>query len=474
MEQTFLFHRYLDLYTIVCMFCCYVIIAVAVRNIMDRGRSMIPQTFARLSGYLATVILIDVLIVLGNDRLFRMTDTVFMILMTLYYLFITIASQCWFIYYEMILHPERKWTTTKHLKCSIITVANALLLITNGFHHQFFYIEHHRFFFGESIGVEYLLSYGYCAIIVIRMLVQAKKPENDYRAQYVRRLAFLATIPLIGGILQLHSDGYYPLLALAYAISIMAMHMDSIENLVSRDAMTGLNNKGRLMMELNSRMAHRKEGMNVYLFMLDLNRFKGINDSYGHQEGDEALIHFAECLSLAAAKLEHRPFLARYGGDEFSMIIEVPDEEESLAIEREIEEEFAESIGNENSDLRVHSKGLQSNIDEGIWQPSRRKLEKHMRLYRWILKSNYSAAMTEIEAYVRKQRNLTEVKKVMDAVYNTLDEINEKYKKPYRIETSIGVARLTRRVKTVQEFIAIADEDLYQQKKLAHGGKAPR
>ena len=58
------------------------------------------------------------------------------------------------------------------------------------------------------------------------------------------------------------------------------------------------------------------------LLMMDMNGFKYINDTYGHLEGDAALKRVAMCLKKACADIPGRPFIARYGGDEFIVVTE--------------------------------------------------------------------------------------------------------------------------------------------------------
>ena len=63
--------------------------------------------------------------------------------------------------------------------------------------------------------------------------------------------------------------------------------------------------------------------------MVDLNKFKSINDTYGHIEGDKAIVKAAEGLKLACAIEKHRHFIARYGGDEFIIIAKLKDDGEA-------------------------------------------------------------------------------------------------------------------------------------------------
>ena len=83
-----------------------------------------------------------------------------------------------------------------------------------------------------------------------------------------------------------------------------------------RDHLTGLPNRLALDGEFN-RLASARQHFSV--LALDLDRFKPINDLFGHHAGDQALIEVAERL---VTQLRPGEFLARVGGDEFVMIVE--------------------------------------------------------------------------------------------------------------------------------------------------------
>lgn len=463
------FWRFVTLYTILNAFCAYLIIAIAIRNFKGKGRALVYQTFTRLAIYLAMVITVDTIVVLGNDRMFRLSDFGLMLLLSMYYLFITLAGQCGFVYFRMILHRGEKWTTTMHLKSSIITMVNVGLLLVNVFTKQFFYVENHTFHFGNGIAVEFLLSYGYCAVTALNLAIEANLPENEYRSQMIHRLIIFSLIPAIAGAVQLLTTGYYPLLSIGYAISLTAMYIESLENGISRDAMTGVNNKGHLLQELNYRLLHRKENTITYLFMMDLNRFKVINDTYGHQEGDLALIHFAEALKHVTTMIPYQSFLARFGGDEFVLLVDVP-EKGTIEMDQEIAERISTSMQAKHVETAQYSGfDIQRNLEQGIWQPGRKEIERRLKIFHWVNRIAGNVHATHLDEYTKGQRNLPEVKLVIDAVYRAVDEVNRKYATPYHIETSVGVGRLSSDVKTVQGLMSLADEDLYQQKKIAHG-----
>jgi len=90
------------------------------------------------------------------------------------------------------------------------------------------------------------------------------------------------------------------------------------EKAVYTDALTGVNNRRafdeRIQEELN-------RGLKGYrpcaVAMIDIDDFKKINDTHGHQIGDHALVHIA---NIVLNSIKHSDFLARYGGEEFVVI----------------------------------------------------------------------------------------------------------------------------------------------------------
>jgi diguanylate cyclase (GGDEF)-like protein len=65
-----------------------------------------------------------------------------------------------------------------------------------------------------------------------------------------------------------------------------------------------------------------RENLPVYAAMIDIDHFKKINDTFGHAEGDRALVLVAEAMRQTAEKSGENVFIGRYGGDEFTMIVQ--------------------------------------------------------------------------------------------------------------------------------------------------------
>jgi diguanylate cyclase (GGDEF)-like protein len=108
------------------------------------------------------------------------------------------------------------------------------------------------------------------------------------------------------------------------------------------DPLTGLYNR-RLFSEAFEKELNRAKryGLPLGLVMLDLHRFKEVNDRHGHPRGDEVLVAVATTLKHA---LRTSDSAFRIGGDEFALLLPQTDAAQALALSRRIESVFAESI----------------------------------------------------------------------------------------------------------------------------------
>jgi diguanylate cyclase (GGDEF)-like protein len=86
-----------------------------------------------------------------------------------------------------------------------------------------------------------------------------------------------------------------------------------------RDPLTGLLNRRGILSRLDSELAlHKLRGQPLSVLAMDLDRFKLINDHYGHSMGDRALAWVAETLRGILRENDH---LGRHGGDEFIAVL---------------------------------------------------------------------------------------------------------------------------------------------------------
>jgi len=116
------------------------------------------------------------------------------------------------------------------------------------------------------------------------------------------------------------------------AVRIKALH-DELRRLASRDPLTGLLNRRVLMDRLNDEVARcRRYGRDLSLAIVDIDHFKRVNDTHGHDVGDLVLTQVANYL---AHRLREVDTIARYGGEEFVLVLpETAIATARLAVER--------------------------------------------------------------------------------------------------------------------------------------------
>ncbi len=108
------------------------------------------------------------------------------------------------------------------------------------------------------------------------------------------------------------------IVAIGIILTLLEEQMERSKFLAHHDELTGLPNRRMLLDRLEPAIERaRRGGIQLALLTIDLNRFKAINDSYGHTAGDELLRVVARRFS---ARLRSTDICARFGGDEFVVL----------------------------------------------------------------------------------------------------------------------------------------------------------
>lgn len=138
----------------------------------------------------------------------------------------------------------------------------------------------------------------------------------DERKKICRRLIFYTLFGTIGSGIQLWVINIRSALP-CIAISVMLVFFDNARYQATYDALTHLNCRRLFDSYLNHKIKNiDKQGF--YLVVMDVDKFKHINDAYGHTQGDNALIMISDALRGNFKGKEF--FVSRFGGDEFTVI----------------------------------------------------------------------------------------------------------------------------------------------------------
>lgn len=142
-----------------------------------------------------------------------------------------------------------------------------------------------------------------------------------------------------------------------------------MQRMAMSDALTGTANRTALMHEIEAELAASGDGLKrPAILMIDLDAFKDINDSFGHQTGDQVLVEVARRIRWAVRRGDT---VARLGGDEFAVLLPETGLTTAMGVAARVQESLAESIRVEEIDvwprasIGVHS-ALQGESPEDI------------------------------------------------------------------------------------------------------------
>lgn len=219
---------------------------------------------------------------------------------------------------------------------------------------------------GENIHVAFSLFKDSAGLRWINIVAL---PESDFMggiSSNVMRtilLGFLATIIVVLIGLKIFSWVTYDLKQLSLAVNkvgselqgeplninrndeigTLAKSFEAMENRLQTDHLTGLPNRYAFEQKLNTLIQNYPQNKKPFAIMfIDINNFKSVNDSFGHDSGDKVLMEFAYRL---CNHVREDDLVARYAGDEFVVIMESVNSNEALmVIRKNIEAALAEPL----------------------------------------------------------------------------------------------------------------------------------
>lgn len=253
-----------------------------------------------------------------------------------YFALLELSAFSWFVYACVveswdILHDRRKF-----LLCAIPMWILFALLIVSAFNGCIFSVDaagvYHR---GPLFFMQPLLSYGYVVYTMIKSIqVVLTRKNSATRREYLVIASFGVPMLLCGVLQQLLPR--LPVAAVGVALSYLLVYMNSLQLMVSLDPVTGISDRRQFLLSLHSRADSLRPQERLFFLFIDVDDFKGINDVYGHDEGDRVLRIVADALREVCA--EHNASFGRYGGDEFTVAYVVGEEKSEKAICHDLRE----------------------------------------------------------------------------------------------------------------------------------------
>ena len=160
------------------------------------------------------------------------------------------------------------------------------------------------------------------ALAEYRANIEHRRAFRDFTYGMTRKDGVVRYIRISGEPVFGADGGFLGYRGVGRDVTLSALAEQRVNQLARFDSLTGLPNRNMFMAELERTLARaRRNGQGFAVCFLDLDRFKVVNDTLGHDGGDERLKVMAERLRQATRAAD---LVARLGGDEFVVLLEQP------------------------------------------------------------------------------------------------------------------------------------------------------
>jgi len=221
------------------------------------------------------------------------------------------AAFCWFMYIEILMGARFSRTKRNRLLIGIPMIISTVTTIIIAI-----ITEEAKLMSNPLVSISLMYIPGsYTIFAGIYSIIMAVKASTFVQRRRYISLGIFPFMLITVSVIQIFLLEL-PIFCLGTTFIVFLVFIYKTQSQVSTDALTGINNRSALTVYIGE----YTEFECTYVLMIDVDKFKSINDNFGHVEGDRALVLLAQALKKGTDRSSCKSFLARYGGDEFIII----------------------------------------------------------------------------------------------------------------------------------------------------------
>lgn len=284
-------------------------------KIRDHGSAPAEdKIFCQLLIHSIIFCLADIFSWYSNGKTYPLARVTVYISNILYISYMPVMSFFWSAYALYITERIKLTLKGKNFWLAVPSVIFVLLVLSTPLTGFAFTVDDANFYH-RGIGAYICPGIGwlYILTISIRLFHRYRKRRTIFGKDMLLMILLFITPAAICTVIQMLVYGTCTI-QVGFTLSLLLIFQNQQKNQISQDPLTGLNNRRELDKYFEHAASSHTED-NICICVLDANKFKKINDTYGHAEGDIALKKMSSILQASCSRSEW--FLSRFGGDEF-------------------------------------------------------------------------------------------------------------------------------------------------------------
>ncbi|MBP3883661.1 MAG: GGDEF domain-containing protein [Olsenella sp.] len=310
--------RYICIYLFVDLACAILAGSLLLQVGEDFGTKDEVDSFRRLSIVFLIYLVTDVAWMVSGYDIVSLPRACDYVLCGLSLFALSPVYYCWAAYVELRLDSRISHSRAARVLSRVPMAVMLVIVVSSLFTNAAFFIDDQGLYqHGPLYWVTLVCSVGYVAFATAHTLRNALVARSRTKRDRYLDLAVCGIGPVIASALLL-VVGSSVITSLGMTSAIFLVFCACQKDSIYSDALTGLNNRRRADEFFESRLSLVSNERPLSVMMCDVDKFKSINDIYGHDVGDKALMLVGASLKDMGDDIDG--LIARWGGDEFLVI----------------------------------------------------------------------------------------------------------------------------------------------------------